>query len=88
MPGICTVGYALNPKKMRKSGLDLTDCEASGKKNKKWKGGGLADILSDQSQEGVSFVPYDFEVSPEEEVYKLMWIYLNHLKISFSLFLM
>lgn len=53
---VCTVGYALNPKKLRKSSHDRTNVderESSGnsqsipiqKREVEWKGGGLADIL-------------------------------------------
>jgi len=47
---ICYVGYALNSKKMRQS-----DCSS-----KEWTGGGLADIINDESQhkQGVKFIPW------------------------------
>jgi hypothetical protein len=65
MSAVCHVGYALNPKKMRRSGVDNTE---SGNSRKKWKGGGLADILSDQVEEGVCFEPYNFDIPVEDEV--------------------
>lgn len=61
---VCRVGYALNPKKLRKSGVDDT---GNGNSRRKWKGGGLADILSDQIQEGVCFEPYNFDIPVEEQ---------------------
>ena len=69
MSRVCKVGYALNPKKMRKSGTDPSDdnmlCTNG---TKKWKGGGLADILQHQIQDGVSFDAYNFDIPVEDEV--------------------
>ena len=68
MSGVCRVGYALNPKKLRKSGINSSDVNIYANGNKKWKGGGLADILLHQIQDGVSFDAYNFDIPVEEEV--------------------
>jgi hypothetical protein len=63
---VCLVGFALNPKKMRKSGAEAESQEkvdgGSG-----WRGGGLGDILLQHDQdgapvvEGVTFCPWDWQ---------------------------
>lgn len=65
---VCRVGYALNPKKMRKSGA-----EKQTNVKPKWQGGGLADILfgmdgDDSIVDGVAFVPWDSNMSTAEQV--------------------
>ena len=86
---ICSVGYALNPKKLRKSGLDVDSVivssnaiqpeqskvissPSSGSNHMSsqrdtvtsiWRGGGLADIISDGLEcEGVKFIPWNYEI--------------------------
>ena len=80
---ICRVGYALNPKKLRKSGsIDVQTPSAPLSSSESpsipalgipgnlgisvealWRGGGLADIISDGIEcEGVQFIPWNFEV--------------------------
>lgn len=58
---ICRVGYALNEKKMRKSGKSMIhESETCYSSRKDWHGGGLADILTDNVENGVLFQPFDF----------------------------
>ncbi len=60
---LCHVGYALNPKKMRKS-------SSSGLSNQKsWTGGGLADILTDEIEDEVQFSAFDFERPLYQQVF-------------------
>lgn len=60
---VCRVGYALNPKKLRKSSFSK-DTKIS---SDKWKGGGLADILVTSSDsnfvDAVLFLPWEWEVN-------------------------
>lgn len=80
---ICRVGYALNPKKLRKSGsIDVqtapisqsspespTICAAVAPVEAIWRGGGLADIISDGIEcEGVQFIPWNYEVPISQQV--------------------
>lgn len=55
---ICHVGYALNAKKLRRSGQSVAEGQQG-----KWFGGGLADIVCGSSQhvEGVVFHPWNHE---------------------------
>lgn len=59
---ICHVAYALNAKKLRKS------VNQNNLQKKIWSGGGLADILTDEIEEGVSFKSFDFDLPLEEQV--------------------
>jgi hypothetical protein len=62
-PCCCLVGYALNAKKLRKSE------NANGDHKKKiWSGGGLADILTEEIEDGVAFKSFDFDLPLEEQV--------------------
>lgn len=80
---ICRVGYALNPKKLRKSGsIDVqtapisqslpespTICATVPLLQAIWRGGGLADIISDGIEcEGVQFIPWNYEVPISQQV--------------------
>lgn len=79
---VCRVGYALNAKKMRKS-----HASPSNKSNEKlWSGGGLADILTDEVEEGVSFEPFDFDHSYDEQA--TLFPYLFYSYHSYSQYLM
>ena len=55
-----SVAYALNQKKMRKSG-HISDGHISDG-NTIWRGGGLADILHEGIEENVRFVPFDSDL--------------------------
>lgn len=78
---ICLVGYALNPKKMRKSSKELihrqaVDGSSSSSQGKKteveWCGGGLADILENNADpviDGVQFFPWDQDIPPLQQPY-------------------
>ena len=57
---VCRVGYALNAKKMRRGGYDSV--------HKGWKGGGLAEILEEPVEGGVSFQSINFDISAKEQV--------------------
>ena len=66
-PFRCQVGYALNAKKMRKSGGSTV----SAVKQQHWQGGGLADILVGSDAgilDGVEFSPWDSELSVSQQV--------------------
>lgn len=80
---ICRVGYALNPKKLRKSGsIDVQTaptstlssesagiCAVATPTEALWRGGGLADIISDGIEcEGVQFIPWNYEVPISQQV--------------------
>ena len=69
---VVIVGYALNAKKLRKSGYDATphDSRSNGGKGEVWQGGGLADILGniDAVVEGIQFMPWDPELPPSSQV--------------------
>ena len=80
---ICRVGYALNPKKLRKSGsIDVQTaptstmssespsiCAVATSTEALWRGGGLADIISDGLEcEGVQFIPWNYEVPISQQV--------------------
>ena len=63
IPGILLVGYALNPKKLRKSS-NPEEINNSLKISKQWNGGGLADILDNnwmnsESKNVLEFVQWD-----------------------------
>lgn len=67
---VCRVAYALNAKKMRKSGASSNSNATSSvigselsisTKNRPWKGGGLADILTEEVLDNVSFEAFDFD---------------------------
>lgn len=86
---ICRVGYALNPKKLRKSGSDVLStpsvqttaaqtssahancsniCELKAT-GFVWRGGGLADIISDGIEcNGVKFIPWNYELPLSKQV--------------------
>lgn len=91
---ICRVGYALNPKKLRKSGsIDVQTatvrpsssestsiCAVATPSEALWRGGGLADIISDGIEcEGVQFIPWNYEVPISQQVNKMQdqSFYLN-----------
>jgi hypothetical protein len=57
----CLVGYALNAKKLRKS-------DNNNHAKKIWSGGGLADILTEEIEDGVAFKSFDFDLPLEEQV--------------------
>jgi hypothetical protein len=60
---ICTVGYALNAKKLRQS-------DNPGGIDQQWKGGGLADIVNQTSHthvEGVKFSPWMSSSSTDKQ---------------------
>lgn len=65
----CRVGYALNPKKLRKSSMDNTLAASnplpdspSKKVIGEWRGGGLSDILDNIENDTVQFSIWDHEV--------------------------
>ena len=85
----CIVGYALNKKKLRKSGAAVSDATdndinkgvdrdstqtnshlsspQSQHQHLQWRGGGLADLLSDKYDTRVRFQPIDFDMPMEEQ---------------------
>jgi hypothetical protein len=81
---ICRVGYALNPKKLRKSGSDeppsqlvqtpaVPSSSSHGNSSSNddiiWRGGGLADIVSDGVEcKGVKFIPWNYETPLSQQV--------------------
>ena len=76
----CHVGYALNPKKLRKSddcvvSYSVPTSSATCKpKLDRWSGGGLADILHVHDGSGqavnneITFIAWDWEIPLEEQV--------------------
>ena len=93
------VGYALNPKKLRKSDTSITtpssvitiiptslESLSSPSTSTIWKGGGLADILVNNSDDDddVEFIPFDTELEPSQHpkydviIHKLTEDILSH----------
>jgi hypothetical protein len=75
---ICRVGYALNPKKLRRAVLAVAEGVDAGNKKEIvrekhiWRGGGLADILElppdgSLEEELVEFLPWDPDVPVSEQ---------------------
>ncbi len=78
---VCKVGYALNAKKLRKSGAGSI-FQTHEKKSLKlgphacWQGGGLSDILQfnvtgdgdSETCEGVQFLPWNWELPMDQQV--------------------
>ena len=68
---VCRVGYALNPKKLRKSSMDNTLAannslpDSPVKVASEWRGGGLSDILDNIDNDTVQFRIWDHEVPLE-----------------------
>ena len=60
------VGYALNPKKLRKSDTSSSSSSSSSSSlllSTVWKGGGLADILiNNKDDDDIEFVPFNTEL--------------------------
>jgi len=48
---------------MRKS-----DADHSAKRDGKWQGGGLADILQEDAGDGVQFIPFEFDKHVDDQV--------------------
>ena len=72
---VCLVGYALNPKKMRKSQTSAANTSSSA--SERWQGGGLADILNENSDrhngtsiDGVTFLAWDWTLPMHLQVYR------------------
>ncbi len=69
---ICRVGYALTPKKLKRGGIAVSQESNNYRRVVEWHGGGLADILESNSddgaytppQGGVVFVPFTPECLP------------------------
>lgn len=66
---MCRVGYALNPKKLRKSSVDKTLASSNPLPDSpvkkvvgEWRGGGLSDILDNLENDTVHFSIWDHEV--------------------------
>lgn len=87
----------MNPKKLRKSGSDeppfqLTQtpavpsssshCNSSGNDDAIWRGGGLADIVSDGVEcKGVKFIPWNFETPMSQQVQQMPYMMNVFLKL-------
>ena len=67
---ICTVGYALKPKKLRKSeSSDSITTKTTVPLIKQWSGGGLGDIINtgERILGGIRFIQWDFDIPWSEQ---------------------